>query len=267
MNEYKDDLPKYRNPPVVEVALGVFFEDIKSMKLPHSGVFWQKIRKEFPRVTHADPLGILEDDITKLPLPRVWFINEHETNLIQYQTNCFFFNWRKIPFAEKYPRYSTVKKAFERYHNLFIEFLHENNMGKISYKQCELTYVNHIPKDNIWNSPADINQIMRDIIWTKNENRFLPEPKSIQWFSIFSLPDDFGELKISLKHGKRISDDYPLFILEISAKGLGGDRTPERISEWFDLAHEWIVNAFADITSDDMQKKCWLRQSKTKRRK
>ena len=255
------DLPSYKTPPVIEVVFGIFFQKLEALKIPHFGLFWQKIRKEFPECVHAAPLGITlpTDSETSLPLPRIWFVNKDEINLIQLQTDCFFFNWRKVTGAEEYPRYSDVKKPFEKYHNLFIKFLQENNLGEINYKHCELTYINHIYKDNGWNSIADISQIMRDLSWNKKD-RFLPEPKTIQWLSIFPLPEDFGELKVSLKHGIRWTDNHPLFVLEISTKGLGGGENPERISEWFDLSHEWIVKAFADVTNSEIQKKIWRRQ-------
>lgn len=269
MTQYNsENLPSYSNPPVIEVVFGVSFKKLDAMKLPHSGIFWQKIREDFPKCAHASPLVFsklsplifskLEE--SEFPLPRVWLINKNETNLIQYQTDCFFFNWRRMPGAEEYPRYSIVKSAFERYHKVFKEFINENELGEINYQQCELTYINHIVKGSGWNSLADIGQIMRDVMWTKKDDRFLPEPKAIQWVSIFPLPEDFGSLSVSLKHGTRQQDKCPLFLIEISAKGLGGDQTKERISKWFDLAHIWIVKTFADITSDEIQKKIWLRQ-------
>lgn len=261
MTQYNSEsLPSYSNPPVIEVVFGVFFKKLDAMKLPHSGIFWQKIQEDFPKCTHASPLVFSKFEGAELPLPRVWFINKNETNLIQYQTDCFLFNWRKMPGAGEYPRYSVVKSAFERYHKIFKEFVQENELGEIDYQKCELTYINHIVKGSGWNSIADVGQIMRDVMWTKKDDRFLPEPKTIQWVSIFSLPEDFGTLSVSLKHGTRQQDKCPLFLIEISANGLGGDQTKERISKWFDLAHKWIVKTFTDITNDEIQKEIWLRQ-------
>jgi len=261
-NDFKG-LPNYGNPPVIEVVIGSFFKKLDAMKLPHSGIFWQKIRKDFPKCTHAPSLYISALEGGELPLPRVWFINEDETYLIQYQSDCFIFNWRMTPKAEAYPRYSVVKGMFEQYHTIFSEFVQENNLGKLDYQQCELTYINHILKGSGWNTPADIGKIMRDVRWVQKKDRFLKDPQTVRWETVFPLPEDFGRLLISLKYGKRHTDNCPLFLLEISAKGLGGDRTPERISAWFDLAHEWIIRSFADVTNDEIQEKLWLRQ-KTK---
>lgn len=42
--------------------------------------------------------------------------------------------------------------------------------------------------------------------------------------------------------------------LKFQQRDEGGDNS-ERISEWFDLSHEWIVKAFADVTNSEIQKK------------
>jgi uncharacterized protein (TIGR04255 family) len=49
MNKGKSqNLPDYKNPPVIEVACGISFETIEKLRGPHFGLFWKKVRKKFP---------------------------------------------------------------------------------------------------------------------------------------------------------------------------------------------------------------------------
>ena len=51
----------------------------------------------------------------------------------------------------------------------------------------------------------------------------------------------------------------PLLVLEIKTRGIGESTTKEAIREWFDVAHEWIVRGFTDLTTPEIQK-IWERE-------
>ena len=254
--------PSFKNPPVIEVVCGIVFEAIKGFKAHHLGLFWQKVQDEFPECEHAARLGL--DPATE-PLdlvnylPRVWFINEEQNRLIQLQDDRFFFNWRRVKEKEAYPRYSTIIEAFKVNFRVFQEFLKEEDLGSVNLKECELTYINHIPKGEGWESLRDINGVFRDIAWDSIGERFLPEPLHIRGQIIFPLPDDKGTLKLTLEHGKRRSDNWPVLILHNSARGLGQHKSMEDVWKWFEVVHEWIVRGFADLTSPTIQKEVWQR--------
>jgi uncharacterized protein (TIGR04255 family) len=64
----------------------------------------------------------------------------------------------------------------------------------------------------------------------------------------FPLPQDRGALHVTYKHGKKVSDKKDVLILDLTARGpakLDGSD----MEDWFDLAHEWIVRGFTDLTS------------------
>ena len=171
--------PNYEKPPVVEVVCGIVFETIKGFKAQHLGLFWQKVRDGFPGCKHAVRLGFNPEteplDLANY-LPRVWFISAKQNTLIQLQDNTFFFNWRKMEEDETYPRYSIIIEAFKTNLGVFQEFLQEEDLGSVNPKSCELTYINHIPKGEGWESLSDINAVFRDFAWNSTGERFLPEP-------------------------------------------------------------------------------------------
>jgi uncharacterized protein (TIGR04255 family) len=262
----KKNLPDYRKPPVIEVVSGIAFKKIEQFKAPHLGLFWQKLRADYPICQHAPPLGFPPDPSEptgefELPLPRIWFINEKLNNLIQLQNNRFFYNWRKMHADEPYPHYRAVIKKFIANLELFQKFLEEEKLGSFSPTDCELTYINHILKGEGWESLSDIPDILPDISWRTNKTRFLPEPLNMGWMTSFALPEDKGRLHVKLDQVTHKIDKRPILRLEISAKGLGSDKSQKAIRDWFEIAHEWIVRGFTDLTGKKIQTTIWERSN------
>lgn len=251
-------LPKYKNPPINEVVFGISFNPLHKMKAAHIGLFWEIVKKEFPWCKQAPIIGSIDDIVeleTGLPLPITWFINEGVDHLIQIQKNKFFLNWRKKEKA--YPHFDEISKIFFKQHESFYNFIYQNDLGSIEYKSFELRYINHIPKGEGWEDIKLISDLFPDITWENNKKRFLHDPEAIIWQAVFNLPEDKGKLFIKLQPGIRSIDKHQLIILEITARGISNDKTDEGLTEWFNMAHEWVVLSFEDITSDEVQKDIW----------
>lgn len=264
----KNSLPAYKKPPVIEVVCGIAFKKIEQFKAPHLGLFWQKIRADYPTCQHAPPLGFPPDPSElaadfELPLPRIWFINEKMNGLIQLQNNRFFYNWRKMRAEEPYPHYRSVIKEFKTNLIIFQKFLEEEKLEPFKPADCELTYINHIFKGEGWETISDINGVLPDISWRSKNTRFLPEPLNIGWMASFALPEDKGQLHVKLDQVAHSIDRRPILRLEVSAKGLGSDKSQKAIWDWFEIAHKWIVCGFTDLTSLRIQQTFWERSDET----
>jgi uncharacterized protein (TIGR04255 family) len=192
------------------------------------------------------------DNETGLPIQRVWFINKQDDQLIQFQFDRFYFNWRRR--QDDYPRYPYVIKKFENILNNAIIFFKEFDLGELEPIECELCYINHIPKGQGWNEISDLSKIFSDFNWDPKSNRFLANPESISWHSAFKLPGKYGSLAVNLKQALRTEDKIPLFVLELTARGIGESKRKDDILKWFDLAHEWIVKGFTDLTTPQIQR-------------
>jgi hypothetical protein len=57
-----------------------------------------------------------------------------------------------------------------------------------------------------------------------------------------------------------MEDKVPLFVLELTARGLGESTNKNTTREWFDVAHECIVRGFTDLTTHAVQKEFWERE-------
>ncbi|MEE8120482.1 MAG: TIGR04255 family protein [Anaerolineales bacterium] len=255
-------LPSYRNPPVQEVVCGARFAALERFMVPHIGLFWDSVRKDFPNCEHAAPLSLdpsVLDAATGLPIPRIWLINRSEDRLIQLQRDVFFYNWRQRSKNKRYPRYKNIIKSFDKYIRNFERFVKENELGELSIKSFELTYINHIIQGEGWKSLRDIGTVFPDCRWKAKSSRFLPVPSGISWRASFPLPEGQGTLSAKVDRGMRRSDEHPLLAFELKATGSGANNSLDNMEEWFSTAHEWIVRSFADLTGVKIQTEIWKR--------
>ncbi len=255
-------LPHYEKPPVSEVACGVTFEPLKQFLVAHVGLYWARIRDTYPECEHAVPLATPDapggwmDGTTGLPLPRQWFISADKQGLIQLQGNCFYFNWRRFGDNDVYPRFSSVIATFKKQLEMFQTFLNENELTAPAITGCELTYVNHIPQADGWESVADLSKVFRDFCWNERKGRFLPPPSNLAWKTQFPLPGE-GILTASIAQAMRVRDQMPTLKFELSARVKLKDKSSDQVWEWFETAHRWIVLGFADLTQGEIQDDVW----------
>lgn len=256
-----DPLPSYKQPPVDEVVCGFRFEPLPQLKVPHIGLLWEKFRQEYPVLQHAIPIvtgtSLPVDETTGVPLPRIWFISKADNELVQFQLDRFYYNWRQR--GDDYPRYPSIIKKFEKAKSQLDAFTNELELGRITPVECELTYINHIPIGKGWESIDDLPKVIRGFTWQKKKGDFLPNPANVAWQVRFELPDGKGSLDVKLNQAKKV-DGVRGLVLELAAKGFGEEKTGKAIRDWFDLAHEWIVRGFTDLTAKEMQENIWKRE-------
>jgi uncharacterized protein (TIGR04255 family) len=256
-------LPSYKSPPVTEVVCGIRYDPPQNFTLPHIGLLWNKFRGDYPEVQHAAPLvsvhgELLLDKVTGAPLPRIWFINRQGNQLIQFQPDRIYFNWRQR--EDTYPRYEYVILKFEEVLETLQAFFEEFQLGEFTPVECELTYINHIPKKAEHELGEELERIFKDFLWNQPP-RFLPNPVDISWNLKFALPEKRGGLTATIKRAKLIEGNVPIFVLDFTARGIGISKDRAGIRDWFDTAHEWIVWGFADLTTDTIQKEEWEREN------
>ena len=253
--------PNFKKPPINEVVCGMRFQTPEKLNIPHIGLLWNKFKNDYPCIQHASPIAsakgeILIDKTTSLPLPRVWFINENDDQLIQFQFDRIYFNWRHRD--KDYPRYINLIERFLLVKNTLEDFFKEFNLGELKPVEYELSYINHILKGQLSND--NLSKIFVDFVWTQTQNRFLPHPDKVAWQMIFSLPDEKGKMIVNLKEATRIDNKQQLFVFELQTNGMNESRNTGSMREWFDLAHEWIVRGFVDLTTEEVRKKYWEQQ-------
>ena len=257
-----DDLPEFDHPPVVETVLSVQFEPVEGMKTVHYGLFWERIRQQFP-VTECKPAlePVIErfDDPPKrathlrfesrgdTPPIRIWFTNETGTEMIQLQNDRFIKNWRKATDEDVYPRYEMViKPGFQRDFQSFREWLATASLGPTRINQCELTYVNHIVADQgsrTWAETTAIFSFLGGLPENVEDGSFFLR------FPIHYEQRQVGRLFVEIQPGVRASDSTPIYVMNLTARGFIGAGF-----EFFDLGRAAIVSSFARLTTPAMHK-------------
>ncbi len=266
------DLPEYKQPPVVEVVFGIHFKELKNFLTPYLGLLWERFRSDYPICQEVPPLAPVierfsDSPITQtqleisdlLPPPRVWFIHSHQNGIIQVQRDRFLHNWKKIRPNDEYPSYEKVNLMFKEKLSIFESFLAEFDIGTLEPLQYELTYVDQIAFSDEFNSLAKIGNVLRDFCWQDETNRFLSEPESINWRTSFLMPDRVGRVHVAIRNALRREDREPIMVLELTARGLPIETSRSAMWEWFDLAHKRVVERFADLIKDDFQNNVWRR--------
>jgi uncharacterized protein (TIGR04255 family) len=236
-------------------------------------LLWESFQPEYPFFDDVAPIApkielfgnqVIESELQLSdipPLPRVWFVSSDETRIIQIQRDRLIHNWRKLSSDSEYPRYDSLIQAFQDYLSRFDSFLKEAELGQIQPSQYELTYVNQIPQGEAWKTLEDIGKIFPDFTWRVNSQRLFPEPKSVNWTTIFELPDQIGRLYATLKSVSALQENKSILLFELTVRGIGSHTSCELMKDWFDIAHGWIVGAFADLTSETIQTEIWKRRT------
>ncbi|HEY9785705.1 MAG TPA: TIGR04255 family protein [Candidatus Obscuribacterales bacterium] len=268
----KAPLPDYERPPVIEVVCGITFKPLDRFLAPHLGLYWEKIRERYSACAEKNPLApAIEGPLGRKPLelefvdvppiPRIWFVNQESNELIQVQRDRFLHNWRKKDEDARYPKYTSVMAEFQGQAETFRAFIAEKELGSIEPLQYELTYVNHIPQGDCWESATDLSHLLVAFNNRVCNGQFLPAVEGLDWTTTFSLPNDNGRLYVQLRTAVKADEpEKKLLQLNITARGIGQFQKLSDMRLWFDIAHEWIVRGFADLTTDEVQKKIWRRK-------
>jgi uncharacterized protein (TIGR04255 family) len=156
-------LPNFSAPPIDEVAIGIQFAPLNGWTEPYFGLFWSKVRDQYPRVeTQPRVEGPIENfnqapgPITQMQfLPasgRSWYISNDDESLIQIQNNRFVQNWRRR--TGDYPHFEEVRDRFWMSFNTFRKLTSDENLPAPVIQQLELTYVN-------WISDIPVDQLLK----------------------------------------------------------------------------------------------------------
>lgn len=255
-------LPEFERPPVDEMVMGVQFDPLHNLHAAHLGLFWSRIRREYPHTEDQAPLSPTAEPseikpsaptvsaiaLTVPPLPRCWFLSEDKTQLIQVQRDRFLRNWRQVKGEESYPRFGRLARDFQRAWDEFLTFAIDQGLGSVKVNQCELTYINYIEKEAGWNELGELHGVF-PILRSREPESFLPPPEMLSWQARYKLPEGRGRLHVEMNPVFRGRDMKLVLSFALTARGAPAGDSPEQIFAWFELSHEWIIRSFAELTS------------------
>ena len=260
-------LPEFERPPLDEMVMGVQFDPLPNFKAAHFGLFWSRIRAEYPHTDDQVPLptalepaeikpvavSVQAVQMTAPPLPRCMFLAQDKTQLIQVQPDRFWRNWRRIEESTPYPRFDHLATKFNRDWEGFCRFADDERLAPVKVNQCELTYVNNIDRGSAWTEFGELDRVFPLQRYHK-AGGFLPPPEMIAWQVRYKLPGGRGRLHVEMNPSLRGRDMKLVLGLNLTARGAPADGSAQQITAWFKLAHEWVVRAFAELTGPETHK-------------
>lgn len=258
--------PSFKNPPVVETALSIQFNEIAGFNNTHFGLFHQIIKSEFPRVSdqpRLDPvierfpgpvfIGKLRFQIKNAAVPqRMWFVNKNDTELVQLQADRIVFNWRQKNDAGAYPRYATNGLKCIDAFSSFVTFCRSNQLDPPAPNLVEVAYVNHIDPQDGESVIEAFSRCFVGLDWMTS-NDFLPSsPETALFNRVYVIGDSQGRLfaEASIVPAKESGGKVQF---KLTARVNHADKA-RSISDSLQFAHDWVVNGFVSLTTPEMHK-------------
>lgn len=245
---------RFDKPPVNEIVFQVAFPEIRGFGAPHAGLFWSDLRDTFPAIEAAPRLGLPEAFNIRsgvLPDNRIWLIHKDKSQVIQIQDDRFIFNWRKTGESDAYPGFDALYPVFISLFGRFSKFLDAENLCPDKLTGFELQYVNHIYQ-GVWNDWHEIGKIFPSFDWSGNPKK-MPPLKGFRHFSACDLPDDLGELAITIDSRTHKPSESPLISFEIKVTASKKEIDLTCLDESFLPAHDRLVETLVSMTSSAVQ--------------
>jgi uncharacterized protein (TIGR04255 family) len=266
------DLPDYTAPPVTEVVLGVQFDSLDRLKAPHLGLVWDEFKERFPEIEEHPPLDPVFETfpegagatmarvqfqlLTALPTPRIFFVSEKRTELLQVQRDRFLHNWRKTSDGDAYPRFERLFETFVSCFRKFDALVTREGLGTVTPNQCEITYVNQIPLPPGKTPVAAFERIFGQLRVTIDLED-LGKPEDARFVIRYVMRDQdrkpIGRLLISADPALR-SDGASVIQFTLLARGRPKTADINGVTNFLSLGRRLIVRSFTNLTSKEMHK-------------
>jgi uncharacterized protein (TIGR04255 family) len=253
----------FERPPINEVVVGCTFEPVSALLIPHFGAFWDLVRNDFPLCEHAQPVAEESGDLavdaqTLAPLPRVWLLSADRVRLLQLQTDRLYCNWRQSDKVHSpYSRFESVYGPYRQYFQTLATFLATQLDAQINTRKLVVTYVNLLKQGSEWQTQADLPRVFRHLQVPLALNGGAVEHWACK--ASYALSGGPGKLAVAINPAKNKVSEQHLLRIELTASCEVTHLGDMAFDEWFEAAHQSIVQGFCDLTSDEVQRVHWGR--------
>jgi uncharacterized protein (TIGR04255 family) len=248
-------------PPINEVVVGKIFQPLSRFLIPYYGRFWELVQEEFPTCEHA-PLLVEQgsqpqfDVVSGSILPRVWFVSDDKTRLLQVQSDRFHCNWRQTDGTQTYIRFETIYSAYQKYVDLFRTFLLAQLNIELVTHRCDLSYINVFRKGKEWDTWSDLSGLFKKLSLPADiaAGKIQGALTHLQ----YGMANGSGTVTVSIGSAK-IPTGEDAIRMELTASSSPKAISAAEEDAWFRAAHEAIVQSFCELTTDRAQQTLWKR--------
>lgn len=273
MMEAPQEKLHFDRPPVDEVVLSVLFEPLYRLLAPHLGDIWKEYKRdgfvdigEHPPVIPAvekfpNPTKRPELRINVTDLPRLWFIHEDDSQIIQVQRDRFTFNWRRTTPEQQYPGFSVILNCFQVFYNRFCQIISRLEAGTVTPSQFELTYIDQLFQGTDWDTLDSIGKIYNIFVDSQPSNSFWSGAESMILRTSFPVADLNGRLHLTISNRIKKVGGQQTLQTEFTLRGFQENTEQRTIITWFKSAHGEIRKKFVSMFTEDIQTQAWKRKS------
>lgn len=260
--------PKYKKPPVVEVALGVQFLPLAGLTSGHLGRFWAELGDEWPTARNGVLIPDAHESFGKAPpgwptglsvqftdgseTGRIQVANKTADRMVQLQPTRLHYNWRKVEAA--YPHYDDVAEGFFSAWERLRDFAGRYDLGAVVANQWELTYIDLVPKGTLWSTPAEWHEVFPGLF---------PEPVTVPGVTLearggslrYEIGNRNGRLYVSSAVGESRDAEQGLYV-NFTARGPLHGEESDSLRQGLELGHQAIGQAF-ELLASEKAKEFW----------
>lgn len=250
-----------RNPPIIELAIGVQFTTERPADSSKLILFWEKhLRPQYPNCSEEPTIDdvfekfgngenwtvpTLQLRFEERPKLRYQFSNPDTGRIVQLQSTRMMANWVKQ--ASDYPRYSTIHADLKSIYQRWLDYAAANNVGEVVPNQWELCYVNHILPCELWPSPSDWHRISQ--LFASEVGGFQPlelEDRSFQWRLL--MPERTGRITLT---AQQVRTKQGGSALQLTILARGPATNIDEAHNRLDNAHDFILALFDRLATEE----------------
>lgn len=180
--------------------------------------------------------------------------------MLQVENGWIVYNWRQSADTQAYPRFEKVKAEFDRQRLAFEQFLRSNGLEAPNPNLWEVSYVNLVPKGELWTSPNEWSELLPGLL-----GRARPSGADgllngdAHW--VFSVGGGKGQLLVQVELGAMSGRvEREVLMLKLIARGQVSSGSYDELESGFQLGHESIVRTFRDLAGKRALKYWGLRE-------
>jgi uncharacterized protein (TIGR04255 family) len=196
--------------------------------------------------------------VNRPTVPRVVITSRDGQTRIAVQNDLLQVSWRRAG-AEPYPRFERPREWFMQILELFQTFLREHKLGMLRVRQADLSYLNRLPRGELWARPAELPEVVR---FMPASVAGLPEIEGLhlaQHHLLRRAERAWARLYVTLDAEVPTEDGLPGAWLSLTVRGPVRNGNDD-VMNFLDEAHAVIVQSFIDLTTDDAQR-AWGRRN------
>ena len=254
--------------------MSVQFDPPRGLNQAHLGAFWVRQKCSLPIVRAMQPITTTNEvfgsqgqwlppsfelELTNEPECRLQMTSSDDQWMCQVQRNRLVVNWRKR--GEEYPRFDSTWDRFNAAWNDWQVFLGELKMAPLRLRLWELTYVNRIPKANLWSQPGDWHKVFPGLWSGSFAVAEGVELRGFQGQWVWESRDPPARLYVEPKPGRSVEEPHEdILLLSLTARGVVGrsgsdpdvgiDTKTDPLESGLNFGHDLIVGTFDRIASD-----------------